>query len=40
MQITGPAGSGKTFGIKQLVKKYPGQVYYVNCDGKPLSYAG
>lgn len=40
IQLSGPAGSGKTHSIKNLVRKYPNEVYYINADGKPLTFTG
>lgn len=40
VQVTGPAGSGKTFALRALVEKYPSGVYYINADKKPLPWAG
>ena len=40
VQLTGGPGTGKTFSMKSLTEKYPDSVYYINCDGKPLAWAG
>ena len=39
-QISGPPGSGKSRSVKGLIDKYPGGVYYINADKKPLTWAG
>lgn len=40
VQISGDPGTGKTYAVKQLTDKYPGQVYFINTDKKGLSWAG
>ncbi len=40
VQLTGAAGTGKTYSMKTYVEKNPDSIYYINCDGKPLAWAG
>ncbi len=39
-QVSGPPGSGKSRSVKGLADKYPGEIYYINADKKPLTWAG
>lgn len=42
VQLTGPAGSGKTFSIKSLTlsDRYKDATFLINVDGKTPSWAG
>ncbi len=39
-QVSGLPGSGKTYAVKGLAEMYPGQVYFINADQKPVTWAG
>jgi DNA transposition AAA+ family ATPase len=39
-QVSGQAGTGKTYAVKGLIEKYPDQVYFINADKKPMTWAG